>query len=269
MNIFFVQILNCEFMKMDSCLFNRIKFECVECTGSTNTDLLQRVKQEGLEKIVVRRALSQTNGRGTRGRTWDGGRNCLMFSVAIPIGKNLRVISAITLVIGANIVLALNKCGVEAKIKWPNDILLNGKKLAGILVEAAKAPTEDYVLVVGVGFNLRKNNNPTSYGSAGLSDVLGDDLLDENYWLKLLIESILKAADEIKSEGLTRVKALWDTIAAYKNQTVYIYEENHTVYEAEVIGIDDDGRLLVRCGSTEKALLSGTISIRLKNESTD
>ncbi len=256
-------------MNIDSNLFNSVIYECVETTGSTNTDLLQRVKNEGVKNIVVRRALSQTQGRGTRGRTWDGNRNCLMFSVAIPVGNDLRIISAIPLVIGANIVEALNRCGVAAKIKWPNDILLNGKKLAGILVEAAKSPNQDYGLVVGIGFNLKNPYNGASYGSAGLSDVLHDDKLDANYWMWLLIRCVLDAVQEIQAEGLTRTKALWDTIAAYKNQTVYIIEENHTLYEAKVIGIDDDGRLLVRCGSLEKALLSGTISIRLKNESTD
>ena len=70
--------------------FGQILSECVDETGSTNTDLLDRIRREGLNGILLRRARNQTQARGTRGRKWDGSGGCLMFSVALPIGKDLR-----------------------------------------------------------------------------------------------------------------------------------------------------------------------------------
>ena len=188
-----------------------------------------------------------------------------MFSVAVPIGKNLQSINGVTLGIGTDIVLGLRKVGVPAEIKWPNDILLNEKKLAGILVEVAKAPDQTYVLVVGIGFNLRAQNISTAYGHASLSDVLSDDQLkDESYWLSFLSQSIIHCVRSFPDNGLKRVRKVWNTIAAYRNQTVHIFEENQLNYDAYMLGINDKGALLVQTEDGVKTLLTGTVSIRKK-----
>ena len=180
-----------------------ISYECVSETGSTNSDLLERIRKEGLSHTVVLRALRQTQGRGTRGRTWSGNVDCLMFSVAIPIGNNLQIMSGITLAIGAHVVLALRKRGINAEVKWPNDILLNGKKLAGILVESAKGPNHQYSLVVGIGFNLKTQNCSSDYGHASLSDVgLPTMDFDAQYWLSILVDGILESVREVNNCGL-------------------------------------------------------------------
>lgn len=188
-----------------------------------------------------------------------------MFSVAVPIGKTLQLINGITLAIGTDIVLGLRKLGVAAEIKWPNDILLNERKLAGILVEVAKAPDQTYVLVVGVGFNLRTQDTATTYGHASLSEVLSDEQLkDESYWLSFLSQSIIHSVRSFPDNGLKRVRKLWDIIAAYRNRTVHIVEENHLNYEGRMLGIDDKGALLVQTEDGIKTLLTGTVSIRVK-----
>lgn len=250
---------------MNMTISEPISYECINETGSTNSDLLERIRKEGLSHTVVRRALRQTQGRGTRGRSWNGNVDCLMFSVAIPIGNNLQIMSGITLAIGAHIVLALRKRGINAEVKWPNDILLNGKKLAGILVESAKGPNRQYSLVIGIGFNLKTQNCSSDYGHASLSDVGSPSMnFDAQYWLSILVESILDSVREVKTEGLRPTAALWDKITAYKNQAVLIYEEEGAPYEATLVGIDSKGHLLVRSDNGMKTLISGTISLRLK-----
>ena len=242
-----------------------ISYECVSETGSTNSDLLERIRKEGLSHTVVLRALRQTQGRGTRGRTWSGNVDCLMFSVAIPIGNNLQIKSGITLAIGAHVVLALRQRGINAEVKWPNDILLNGKKLAGILVESAKGPNHQYSLVIGIGFNLKTQNCSSDYGHASLSDVgLPTMDFDAQYWLSILVDGILESVREVNNCGLGPTVALWDKIMAYKNQAVLIFEEEEAPYEATLVGIDSKGHLLVRSDNGIKTLISGTISLRLK-----
>ena len=241
------------------------EYECVLETGSTNTDLLNRAKKEVLSSVVVRRAIKQTNARGTRGRRWDAGDNCLMFSVAVSIGRDLREISGVTLAIGVEVVERLRKQGVKAEVKWPNDVLLNGKKLAGILVETTKSPDHHFVLVVGIGLNLNNVLRHDGYGRACLADVLPlCDVEKTGFWLKLLSSGVVFAINNVRSEGLKRTQALWDTIAAYKNQTVSVLEEGCEPYDALVLGIDETGHLLVRANQEIKVLQSGSISIRSK-----
>ena len=117
--------------------------------------------------------------------------------------------------------------------------------------------------------NLKNPSIQSEYGSSALSDVLQDSELVAERWLKILAPNILNAVQEVISEGLERTQLLWDTIAAYINQTVSVVEENEAPYDAVMVGIDDQGRLLVRIGSKVKSLLSGMVSIRLKNEFID
>ena len=245
--------------------FGQILSECVDETGSTNTDLLDRIRREGLNGILLRRARNQTQARGTRGRKWDGSGGCLMFSVALPIGKDLRAVSGVTLAIGAAIALALRNQGVPAEVKWPNDILLFNRKLAGILVESAKLPDHQYALVIGVGLNISLKESALDRSKASLSEVSSNYLDEQIHQLMCeLATAIVRAVDEVLRNGLKRTVLLWDTIAAYNNQTVEIVQENKQPYEAILIGIDQDGCLLARNGQEIVKLISGMGSIRLK-----
>ena len=239
---------------------NSVSYEIVEQTGSTNTDLLERIRKHGLKTIVARQALIQTQGRGTRGRVWDSHGDCLMFSVALPIGNDLRRIKGVTLAIGAFIALALRERSVPAQVKWPNDILLFDQKLAGILVETAKGPNRDYGLVVGIGLNLKKRNS----AYAALSDSIRESEIEKTNWMEVFTQCIIGAVSEVMNNRLGRIQLLWDTIAAYKNQRVCITEENQQPYEAVVVGIDENGSLLVQCGSETKTLVSGMVRIQYK-----
>ena len=245
--------------------FGQILSECVDETGSTNTDLLDRIRREGLNGILLRRARNQTQARGTRGRKWDGSGGCLMFSVALPIGKDLRAVSGVTLAIGAAIALALRDQDVPAEVKWPNDILLFNRKLAGILVESAKLPDHQYALVIGVGLNISLKEIGLDSSKASLSEVFSDYSDEQTHLLMCeLARAVVRAVDEVLRNGLKRTVLLWDTIAAYKNQRVCITEENQQPYEAVVVGIDENGSLLVQCGSETKTLVSGMVKIQYK-----
>ena len=245
--------------------FGQILSECVDETGSTNTDLLDRIRREGLNGILLRRARNQTQARGTRGRKWDGSGGCLMFSVALPIGKDLRAVSGVTLAIGAAIALALRNQGVPAEVKWPNDILLFNRKLSGILVESAKLPDHQYALVIGVGLNISLKESALDRSKASLSEASSNYSDEQIHQLMCeLATAIVRAVDEVLRNGLKRTVLLWDTIAAYNNQRVRITEENQQPYEAVVVGIDENGSLLVQCDSETKTLVSGMVRIQYK-----
>ena len=113
-------------------------------TGSTNADLLARAaaSTSGLDGPVLLLAGSQTAGRGRAGRSWQSAPDAsLTFSLAWKFDRALPQLVGLPLAVGVAIAEALHACGLDARLKWPNDVLLDGRKLAGILIETQAAPT--------------------------------------------------------------------------------------------------------------------------------
>lgn len=235
----------------------------VEQTGSTSTDLLNYVKGHVVETPRLLCAHRQTAGRGTRGRKWQNLGESLTFSIAIPITGEINNWAGVTLAIGVAIAKTYRLLGVPALVKWPNDILLNGKKLSGILVEVAQDLDKKWVLVIGVGVNCIRNgsiNDETDYGVAFLSDAVS--ISNKKDWLRAISQSIFLAVTQMAKEGLKPTRESWATISAYSNELVWVFDENGPSYQARVKTIDDMGCLVVETESSIKSLVSGTISLR-------
>lgn len=127
----------------------------LEETGSTNTDLKNRIRATGDPVFEVIAANRQTSGRGRRGRSFYSPAGGVYFSVSYPLTgeeKNPAYLSLLAGLAAAEALEAL--CGAQAAIKWPNDLMLSGKKLAGILTELV---SERRTAVVGIGVNLRRD----------------------------------------------------------------------------------------------------------------
>src|SRR5258706_6407854 len=125
----------------------------VERCGSTNSMLLA---EKGLARPVLLLADEQTAGRGRRGRRWHSAPGAgLTFSVAVALRRPLRELTALPLAAGVAVARALHSLGVaRAALKWPNDIVVEGAKLGGILAET-KSSGGAVKAVIGVGINLR------------------------------------------------------------------------------------------------------------------
>lgn len=238
------------------------KIEIVEQTGSTNTDLLNAAKAGCIDRPLLRYAKKQTAGRGTRGRSWSSHDGCITLSVAVPIGNSLAAYTGATLVIGAHIVEYLRQLGIDARIKWPNDVLLGGGKLAGILVESAKTPDQEWVLVIGIGLNWQTSQvTNAAYGVSFLSQYTDLTVKADNreFWIALLTKAVLQAVDEIRLCGLTPTVMVWDKISAYTAEMVNVIQENVAPYQAKIVGIDTEGRLLIERNGQRQALITGSI----------
>src|SRR5450830_253192 len=132
-----------------------VAIETVAETGSTNADLLARIATLGtLPGPVLRIADNQTAGRGRAGRSWLSKPGAaLMFSLAWPFKGPLHKISGLPMAVGVALAETIASLGVPVQIKWSNDLLRDGAKLAGILVE--KQTTDDAIwAVIGCGINL-------------------------------------------------------------------------------------------------------------------
>ena len=125
-----------------------------ETTDSTNADI-RRMAEEGAKQGLLVVADGQTNGKGRRGRAWESKKGTnLYFSVLLKPEFAPDKASMITLVAAYSVAKAIVKnTGLDAKIKWPNDIVVNGKKVCGILTEMNLERDYIHHIVVGIGIN--------------------------------------------------------------------------------------------------------------------
>ncbi len=161
----------------------------VEVTGSTNDDLL-RAGKEGAPHGYALAARRQTAGRGRRGHTWDSSAGNLLLSIVLRPEVKSDDLCGLAAVCGLAALESLEERGLAAEIrlKWPNDLYARGKKLGGILVEAAKDEEGGYFAVAGIGINVAYT--PQTVPDAGLPAVSLKDLNGASPDLDELIASI-------------------------------------------------------------------------------
>ncbi len=249
----------------------QVAIEFVAETGSTNADLLARAaastssSTSGLTGPVLLVAGSQTAGRGRAGRPWQSAPSAsLTFSLAWKFDCALPQLVGLPLAVGVAIAEALHACGVDARLKWPNDVLLDGRKLAGILIETAAAKNGLWA-IIGIGINLALPPHLAErIGSAatGLPPlaVAPDDLL------AALLDALAQALTEFGDAGLAPFTGRWNALHAWVGEQVAVLDRGEVRQQGAAVGIDDSGRLLVDTAGGRVAVLSGDVSLRRVGE---
>jgi BirA family biotin operon repressor/biotin-[acetyl-CoA-carboxylase] ligase len=214
----------------------------VASTGSTNADLAA-LAREGAPAGTVLVAEHQTRGRGRLDRSWSAPpRSALTFSVLLRPGSvPARRWPWLPLLVGCAVVEALRQTtGLEAKLKWPNDVLLADKKLAGILVERL-----DDAVVVGIGLNvsLRPDELPTSTATSLVASGVFED---RDTLLRALLRTLgaLTSAWEAAGGDPAGLRESYLSRCATLGRRVRILLADQTV-EGVATDIDPDGRLVV------------------------
>lgn len=235
-------------------------------TGSTNTDLLEVLQD--LTQPTCRIAELQTSGRGRAGRQWRTlPDTSLTFSVAWPMLRKNQALSGLTLAIGVCMVDALRALGVPTDLKWPNDILRDGAKLVGILVESAKQiSTSTTWVVVGVGINM---NIPVAFETAldrTIANAPELAAMDRNVLFAKLLAHIAQALVQFDQHGFVPFMARWNQYHAYGDQPVVLMHQGEIKAEGIAKGIDEEGRFLMQTSSGITRVAVGDISLRLQKE---
>lgn len=239
----------------------RIVGECV----STNTELMDAAPaDEGPVEVVA--AECQTAGRGRRGRQWQSwpGRS-LTFSTLWRFRPGAPVPAGLSLVAGLAVVRALEKLGVDGlQLKWPNDVLVHGHKLAGILVELLPARGRPPAAVVGIGLNLRLPPDFSLPEQTGVTD-LGSHLAplpERNRLLAALLIELHALFDTYAAAGFTALRGAWQQRNAFADLPVRITGDGQEI-TGTCVGVDEDGALLVRTETGLVRILSGEVSLRI------
>lgn len=250
---------------------DHVLMKCSFVTDSTNTDLeciqLRSLTQQGGLLAAVAITEMQRGGRGRRAKKWIS-----------PLAKNLYFsfkyhfpqsafphLSTLSLRAGIALLEALNSLGIEsAKIKWPNDIWVNGQKLAGILVEST-ITSQGMDVIIGIGVNNQEDsfsevvgNHPTSCEA-----VLGQPL-NRNNLVAALTSRLYEICQQIvyTPEKLLDLKEAWKLHSCFVGKTVRLISDKAEEIGQE-IGIDESGALLIQyADGSIKPHLSGDLSLR-------
>ncbi|MFC1748971.1 bifunctional biotin--[acetyl-CoA-carboxylase] ligase/biotin operon repressor BirA [Pseudomonadota bacterium] len=229
---------------------------------STNSHLMEnrRLLQKGHACL----AELQTNGRGRRGRQWVSpfARN-LYLSLYWYFDISPAMISGLGLAVGVGIVRALNEMGLDdVNLKWPNDILWQGQKLAGILLEMSAESGGPYHVVIGVGMNINMDAATDGIDQpwVGLSTI-ANRYLSRNAVASAVLDSLLKTASEFQTHGLAAFIDEWHAADAYAAQPVVIQQAGANV-SGIARGIDNDGAIIIETSDGLKRFHSGDVSLR-------
>ena len=213
-------------------------------TTSTN-DEAKRGAKEGAKHLTVWTAESQTSGRGRQGRTWSSPRGeNLLFSVLLRIACLPARVPLVALVAGLAVRDAVAKFlpsrADAVKVKWPNDVLVGDKKIAGILVESSIQGTKVDHVVVGIGVNVHTRLFPPELADVATSLSLeGGADVDRDALLEAIVENLDHDVEHVVHRGLGLVHSRLERADYLRGR-----ELADDLGLAE--GIDDDGRLMVR-----------------------
>jgi BirA family biotin operon repressor/biotin-[acetyl-CoA-carboxylase] ligase len=244
------------------------RVEVVEQTGSTNDDLLERARLAAAAVPTVRVAMHQFAGRGRHGRRWHDARGrALLFSVVTSWTSDPTAASAVTLACGITVAETLRQRGIEARLKWPNDLLLSGRKLGGILTELAFDAQARASLVVGVGVNLcldPETRVAIDQPAAALDERISEARLvsEREVWIGQLARAVLDAIESFEREGFAPFRARFEGLFAYAGRTVVVMQAGLPTLSGVPVGIDGSGRLLLSTESGVQAVASGELSVR-------
>ena len=235
-----------------------------EC-DSTNSRLLTDAPPDD-GRIHVLAADVQTAGRGRRGRVWQSWPGAgLTFSALWRFAPGSPVPAGLSLVAGLAVARALEDLGVEGvQLKWPNDVLIHGQKLAGILVELIPGRGRTPAAVVGIGINLCLPPDAAVEYPTGVTDMASSLAAPPgaNLLLGLVLTQLYRLFDVYAAAGFGALRGAWQQRNAFADLPVRIVGEVDDLVGV-CAGVDEDGALLLRTPGGVRRVLSGEVSLRL------
>lgn len=227
--------------------------EVVPEIDSTNSELMRRARAGQMEPVLLV-AEHQTAGRGRLGRDWhssEAGTRSLTFSLGLSLSP--QDWSGLSLAVGLSVVNSLHP---DLRLKWPNDVWLHDRKMAGILIETASLGARRYA-VVGVGINLRERpGDGLSTAPAWLGEVLAG--MDAAQALGCVAAPLVRAIQAFEQQGFAPLQARFNARDALGGVAVTLSDGTRGVAQ----GVDTDGALRVYTDTGLTKITSSEVSVR-------
>lgn len=232
---------------------------------STNEEL-HRLALDGEEHGTVVSAKRQTAGKGRRGREWESSEeDNIYMSVLLRPKFATNQAPMLTLVMAYSVARVLEQYGFDrVQIKWPNDLILSGKKVCGILTEMHLREMEIDHVIVGVGINVNQKNFPEELVDKATSLFLecGKPVKKEKM-VSEITDTFMKLYERFAEIGdLSFLQEAYNQRLVNREKEVRVLEPDHA-YTAYALGIDPFGELMVRLqDGTTKTVYAGEVSVR-------
>ena len=212
--------------------------------GSTNNEALAWATG-GAKDLSLVIADEQTAGRGRLDRKWFTPKGtALAFSLILrPTPAEKPYLTRVVGLAALAVADALRTRGLNAQIKWPNDVLLNGRKLAGILVESVWSGEDVDCIVVGIGMNVLKDAVPSAdllfFPATSLEEVLGPAVQRE-----IVLHDILAGIVALRPHlGSDAFIASWEKVLAFRGEQVQVEQGDGAMLTGKLLGLEPDGSL--------------------------
>ena len=238
------------------------EIHCFRKVFSTNS-IAKFLANHGAEEGTVMVSEIQTNARGRLGKKWEAPEGGIWMSLLLRPKVPPARIGLITLATGVAIAKSIRSLGVDARIKWPNDVLIHGKKISGVLTEVNATFNEIDWVVVGIGIDsnlkLEDFSEDIRIGTTTLTEELPAKV-DENELIAIFLNEFEEVYQLYKDGEIETILKDWrdlsDTIGKYVNIT----QTGGKITQGYVVGINNEGSLIIerQDGALEK-IISGEL----------
>ncbi|EAQ98563.1 bifunctional biotin--[acetyl-CoA-carboxylase] ligase/biotin operon repressor BirA [Congregibacter litoralis] len=232
---------------------------------STNAELRRQTPFGRRASVCL--AESQSAGRGRRGRSWVSPfASSIYLSVGWQFRGGAEVLEGLSLAIGVAVGEALGELGVDSiALKWPNDIYLDGKKLAGILVEMSGDFSGPCDVVVGIGINVQLPDGAAEGIEQPWADLRdsGQGAFTRSVLVGKLLSHLLPALATYEEHGFAPWRERWLAMDAFAGRPV-IVDNNGRRLSGTAAGVDARGALLLSTGAGVQSIYGGEVSLRLQ-----
>jgi BirA family biotin operon repressor/biotin-[acetyl-CoA-carboxylase] ligase len=239
---------------------------------STNSIALQKAQQGVLPGYVVV-AEQQLAGRGRRGRQWVSPYGCNIYcSTVWQFQGGAAALEGLSLAVGVAVARALTASGLSGvKLKWPNDVLWEGRKLAGILLEMIGDAAGHCQVVVGIGINVSMG---AGAGSALIdqpwtsANAAAGAVISRNHLLANLLSELLPLLAEFEAGGFAVFRDAWSALDAMYGKDVLLHAGDQVV-AGRAVGVAESGALAIETALGHQWFHGGEVSLRMQGDSHD
>lgn len=231
---------------------------CAEI-DSTNAAALRLLRESGFRPRLLL-ARRQTAGRGRRGRVWHSPANAGIYLSLTRIAPPGTGLQALSLVMALALLAALRELGLaRARVKWPNDILVDDAKLAGVLLEVVQGK-DGFGVVIGVGINRLMSPMNKTRIDRPVTDLAGEltPLPDDHTIIAAICQQMLEKEAIFLTQGFPPFRDQWNREDCYLGREVRI-QEGKREHIGRHAGVDDSGALIVRNGAHTEVIHGGEI----------
>ncbi|OOV93886.1 bifunctional biotin--[acetyl-CoA-carboxylase] ligase/biotin operon repressor BirA [Pseudomonas sp. MF4836] len=246
------------------CPWSVLVYDSIDSTNAKALLLIERGQPSPFLVLAER----QTAGRGRRGRKWVSPfAENLYYSLVLRIEGGMRQLEGLSLVVGLAVMQALRELGVSsAGLKWPNDVLVGQKKIAGILLELVGDPADVCHVVLGVGINANMRSADEvdqEWTSVRLETGKTVDRNELAARLSLVLKSYL---DRHQLSGFSAIQEEWEQNHLWQGRPVSLIAGVNRI-DGVVVGIDRQGALRLMVDGAERVYSGGELSLRLRDDS--